>query len=144
STDMQGGTLNAAWGGGLGTVSGNTVTLDGNAQGTLNNKGTFTIPDNSTTILVGTINNTGTIQINAVGDATFLRMNGGVTLTGAGTVTMATTGTGQAIISADCNCSAALTNVNNVIQGVGQIGNNGLPLTNQAGGTINANISGTN
>ena len=33
----------------------------------------------------------------------------------------------------------AINNVNNLIQGAGQIGNNGLLITNQSGGVINAN-----
>ncbi len=38
--------------------------------------------------------------------------------------------------------AGALVNVNNLIEGAGQIGNNGLILTNQVGGVINANFSG--
>jgi len=35
--------------------------------------------------------------------------------------------------------NGALINVNNLIQGSGQIGNNDLPITNQSGGVIDAN-----
>ena len=144
SATIQGGTLNTTGGGVLGVPLSSSATLDGTAQGTLNNKGVFTLADNSTAVLVGTINNTNSILVNAVGDATFLRMQGAVTLTGGGTVTMSMTGSAPAIINADCSCGAQLTNVNNTIRGVGTIGNNGLPLINQAAGVINANVPGAN
>ena len=40
--------------------------------------------------------------------------------------------------------SSGLTpdNVDNTIQGTGQLGQNGLSLDNQAGGTVSANVSG--
>jgi hypothetical protein len=141
---IQGGTLNTTAGGLLGIPTGNSSTLDGNAQGTINNKGVFTVADGSVATLIGTINNTNAILLNAVGNATFLQLNGPVTLTGGGTVTMSTTGSGPAIINAACSCGAQLTNVNNIIQGVGTIGNNGLPVINQAAGVIDANVPGTN
>ncbi len=53
-----------------------------------------------------------------------------MTLTGGGTVTLSKGSSGTPILN---NTNAgALTNVNNTIQGAGQIGNNGLILTNQA------------
>ena len=98
---------------------------------------------NTLTPVAGTISNAGTITIAAGANNTFLSINGAVTLTGSGTLTLSTSGGGTAYINEACNCSAALTNVNNTIQGVGVIGNNGLPFTNQAGGTVNANGAGT-
>src|SRR5713101_8380043 len=70
----------------------------------------------------GTINNGGHLNINSTGTLTALDIQsagGLVTLTGGG----------------------ALTNVNNTIQGAGQIGNTQMGLNNQA--TINANIGGS-
>ena len=52
------------------------------------------------------------------------------------------TGGGNAILEQAAG-GLTLTNVNNTIQGDGIIGNNGLTLVNQAGGTINANSMGT-
>jgi hypothetical protein len=141
---IQGGTLNTTAGGLLSIPAGNSSTLDGTAQGTINNKGVFTVANGSVATLIGTINNTNAILLNAVGNSTFLQLNGPVTLTGGGTVTMSTTGSGPAIINAACSCGAQLTNVNNIIQGVGTIGQNGLPVINQAAGVIDANVPGTN
>ncbi len=136
---IQGGTITATGGGVLGAAANQTITLDGAAQGTLTIAGIFTGADNSTTNLVGTINNTGAIQINAVGNNTFLKITNGVTLTGAGTVTLSTTGGGTGFINQTV-ANSVLTNAGNIIQGRGQIGNNGLALINKA--TILANVSG--
>jgi Big-like domain-containing protein/beta-propeller repeat-containing protein len=138
---IQGGTLSSAGGGVLGVASGITATLDGATHGTLTISGTYTGPNNSTTILVGTINNTGAILVNAAANNTFLSISAGVSLTGGGTVTLSTTGGGVAVIN-ESGSGAILTNTNNIIQGVGQIGNNGLALVNQASGIIDANIAG--
>ena len=58
---IQGGTLATASGGVLGVAASTTITLDGATHGTLTISGAYTGPNNSTTILVGTINNTGAI-----------------------------------------------------------------------------------
>ena len=136
---IQGGTLMTTNGGVLGAAVSQSITLDGNALGPLKIVGTYTGPDNSSTIIAGTINNTGTIQINAVGNNTFLKATNGVTLTGGGTVTLSTGGGGTAFIN-QLVAGSTLTNVNNLIQGTGQIGNNGLAVVNQ--GSIEANQSG--
>ncbi len=125
---VQGGTLNNV----SGTIAGISATLDGStAAGAVTILGTFT--GNSTsapTFLLGTINNQGTIvggeQLTLVGDTT---------LQGGGTVSLG----GGAI-----DGTHVLTNVDNTIQGRGAIGDSfgGFPtLVNQAGGTINANVS---
>jgi hypothetical protein len=72
----------------------------------------------------------------ATANNTFLSISGNVSLTGAGTVTLSTSGGGTPIIN-ESGSNAVLTNVGNTIQGIGQIGNNGLALVNQS--TINAN-----
>ena len=102
--------------------------------------GNFTVANDAQVNVLGTINNTGTIAVSAAGNNTVLQIQGNVTLTGAGTVTLSTSGNGTAIINEDG--ASTLTNVNNVIQGEGQIGNNGLTVVNQAVGKINANIAG--
>ncbi len=125
---VQGGTLNNV----SGTIAGISATLDGStAAGAVTILGTFT--GNSTsapTFLLGTINNQGTIvggeQLTLVGDTT---------LQGGGTVSLG----GGAI-----DGTHVLTNVDNTIQGRGAIGDSlgGFPtLINEAGGTINANLS---
>ncbi len=140
SGTVQGGILATASNGILTNPPGNSFTLDGSSQGTLTIAGTFVVGNSSTTSLTGTINNTGAIQVNAGGNNTFLTMSGGVSLTGGGTVTLTKGGNGTAAI-ATSGGAQTLTNVNNTLQGFGVIGWNGLLLTNQAGGTINANTN---
>ena len=68
----------------------------------------------------------------------FLTFNGTVTLTGSGTVTMSQAiSNGQPILR-NAN-GGVLDNINNLIQGSGQIGNNGLLIHNHVAGVINAN-----
>jgi hypothetical protein len=84
-------------------------------------------------MVLGTINNQGNIQVGGS-----LVLNGDTVLQGGGTVTPGGTG-------AFLDGTHVLTNVNNTIQGAGQIGDStfGFPtLVNGAAGTINANISG--
>ncbi len=135
---IQGGTLASANGGILTIPAGNSITLDGSSQGALNIAGTYVIANSSTTFLVGTVNNTGAVQINAAGNNTFLTMASAVSLTGAGTVTLTTTGNGSPAL-ATSGGNQTLTNVSNTLLGTGVIGWNGLAVVNQ--GTINANAS---
>src|SRR5579863_8731997 len=136
---IQSGTLSTNGGGSLGVAAGNGLTLDGNAHGPLTIVGAYTGANNSSTYLVGTISNTGNIQLNAGSNNTFLAMAAGVSLVGNGTVTLSSTpGGGNAILS-DVNGNQLLINVDNTLQGTGVIGYNGLEVTNQ--GTINANVA---
>ena len=132
-TTLQGGTLSTLNGGVLGVAANNTITLDGTTHGTLTNAGTFTAANNSSTILTGTINNTGAILVAATTNNTFLTISGAASLTGAGTLTLSSTSGGLPIIN-EAGGGVVLTNVANTIQGQGQIGNNGLSMVNQ--GTI--------
>ena len=146
-TVIYGGTLNNN-GSHLGSNGGGiTVTLDGSdpVQGAVTINGTYTNELNSTTILKGSIIN------NAAGNGNILvyggygadgvvEVPGSVTLTGGGTVTLDTLSNccgGYAYLSLP-NSTSKLDNVDNTIQGVGIISNNGT-LINEAGGTINGN-----
>ncbi|MGI9172775.1 MAG: beta strand repeat-containing protein [Chthoniobacterales bacterium] len=127
-------------------ISGGTLTTSGdgvirvptNASLTsLTSAGSFVGNDNSTTTLSGTINNTGSILLNGVSRPTSLAINGNVTLTGGGTVTLTD---GYDFIAG----SGTLTNVNNTIQGansfgLGSIGGDQISVINQASGLILAN-----
>ena len=138
SADIQGGTLTTIGGGTIETLSGNTTWLDGSTNGTLTIVGAYTGEDNSSTILSGTINNTGAILLSAAADNVNLRMNYTVTLTGGGTILMTETGAGGQPTIENYN-NGNLTNVNNVIQGAGQIvASNGWSFTNSPAGVINA------
>jgi hypothetical protein len=140
-TTIQGGTLNTLNGGVLGVAAGNTITLDGTAQGSITNAGTFTVADNADLFVTGTLNNTGALLLNSAGNLCRIRINTGLTLTGGGTVTLANSNhNGNASIRVEA-AGVTLTNANNTIQGEGQIGNGtNLALLNQS--TINANVSG--
>ena len=128
---ITGGTLNTASGGAM--RSSGSATLQGV---TLSAKSLFTSSNGSTTTLLGTINNLGTIaQIGGNGQNAFLSIGNAVTLIGGGTVlldTIATSG-GNAFIVGNGN---TLTNTNNTILGTGVIGNGSLALIN--GGVIDA------
>ncbi|MGC1583875.1 MAG: choice-of-anchor D domain-containing protein [Candidatus Acidiferrales bacterium] len=141
---IQGGTLTTVNGGALGTlVSGNGGTLDASTHGAITLIGTYSITNNTNTYAVGTLNNTGVIQVNADNTTAALITNGNLTLTGGGTVAMATTGNGGSAYVYQNVGSTTLTNVNNTIQGTGIIGYNGLAVVNGAAGIINANLSGS-
>ena len=121
-------TLSTTGSGVIRVVAGQTASLTN-----VTNQGTFIADDNSTTQLSGTITNSGTMTIHSTGDATQLMLTGGdVMLNGGGTVTL--------VGSAYIDGSNRLTNVDNTIQGYGNIGNNGIAITNQ--GLIDANVSG--
>ena len=99
----------------------------------------LTISNNQMLTVSGNISNAGTITVSANGNATYLTVAGAVTLTGSGTVTLTTGANGNTAYIYQSGTSS-LTNVNNTIQGEGQ-----LPiatLVNQAARTINGNQSG--
>jgi len=143
NTDIQGGTLTNS-SSTLGTTQGN-VFLDGSTTaGAITLNGTYTAALNTGTYLLGTINNNNNILVNGGGgyNTELYADSTNVTLQGGGTVTLSTaSGAGSAILM-EGSADLTLTNVNNTIQGSGIIGDNGLTLVNQAGGTINANVSG--
>ncbi|MEP6822649.1 MAG: hypothetical protein ABI946_09905, partial [Chthoniobacterales bacterium] len=118
--------------------SGSIVNLDTATLTTLTNSGALVGNNNTTTTLVGTITNLGSISLNSVGNFTDLSISGDVTLTGAGVVNLTSA---DRILG-----SGTLTNVNNTIQGgfngSGNFGNNAIGIINQAGGLISANVSG--
>jgi len=144
NADIVGGTLNTLNGGMLETVG--SSTLDGKTNGalTLSKGSTYTGNTGTVTSVLGTITNNGTIQlIGGSNTNAFLGLSANTTLNGGGTVTLAYNGSesGAAYIQQNAS-NLTLTNVNNIIDGTGVIGNGGLTLVNQSGGTIDANTSG--
>jgi fibronectin-binding autotransporter adhesin len=135
-----------------GTLSGNVESENGSlvdgstAQGQVNNQGTLTVLNNSTMTIHGTINNTGAIVLAGQGNGTNLYVGnnstGTTTLTGGGTLTLQNSDHNNAtVIYGDNN--QLLENVNNTIEGEGQIGaGHGMLLQNDASGVVNANVSG--
>jgi fibronectin-binding autotransporter adhesin len=139
SSTIEGGTLNGAFQ----TLANGSGTLDGTTQGaiTISTGGTYLVPNNSDLIVQGMITNKGTIELAATANSVILGLNNNTTLNGGGTVSMSATLNGNAFIQQQI-AGLTLTNVNNLIEGAGIIGNSALTLVNQSAGTVDANISG--
>ncbi len=133
---IRGGTLQTANGG---VIHGATGTrLEGTTHA-VSNTGHLRIPGGNTTLAVGTIENTGTIEINALlnnNDAYLRPVSGELRLTGGGVVQMSDSLRNWIYQSS----GGSLVNVDNTIQGAGNVGWNGAStvITNQA--TIVANL----
>ena len=108
--------------------SGDSLAFNNGQQITVVNSGAGT----------GTIVNSGTIALNSGGTSTDLVINGNVTLSGGGTITLGNNNNNRIFGTV---ATDRLTNVDNTIQGAGQIGADFMALTNQ--GTIVANQSNT-
>ena len=135
--------------------SGETITLQGvdasaltasnfvfDQTPTVENSGTMTISDGAVLPLSGIVDNTGVIELNSTGNLTELVITGdGVTLEGGGQIVMSD-GSGNEIVGS--SSSAILTNADNTISGVGQIGtgDGNLSLINETAGIINADVAG--
>ena len=135
--------------------SGETITLHGTNAASLTagnflfdqtpvveNHGNMTIGDGAVLPLTGTIDNTGTIALNASGDQTELQIVGdGATLQGGGQLVLSDS---SANVIVGATSTTTLTNVDNTISGAGQIGlgDGNLTLVNGAHGTIDANAAG--
>jgi hypothetical protein len=126
SASIVGGTLQTSGTGIIQTTT--SESLDGSSN-TVTNSGSVLIRNGDVLSVSGTINNTSTIDLSAIAALTFLRCAGGpVTLTGAGTVTMSNSSNNRI----DATGGGSLTNVNNTIQGSGNVGVNLMNVTNQS------------
>jgi len=134
SITISGGTVTTS-GGGVVSANGNGFSgpaLDGRTN-MVTNAGTFQIPDGNAAELLGTVNNTGTILLNGATSQTHLHFQAqSATLAGKGTVMMSNNPNNT--IGA---FGGGLTNLNNTIQGAGQIGNTQAAVNNK--GKIIAN-----
>jgi hypothetical protein len=129
NTAISGGTLQTA---GSGIIELQNATLKD-----LANSGRVAVQNGQTGYLEGTITNNGTLQLNSTGSLTDLRINGDVTLTGPGSLTMGNH-TNNRILNG--SAVGTLTNAaSHTIQGAGQLGTNLIGLNNQ--GLIVANQS---
>ena len=146
---VEGGTLNNTTAGGtFETTAGST--LDGTTHGalTISTGSSVTATNNTTTSLLGTIDNEGSLeQIGGNGQNGFLNIAGATTLTGGGTVTLDTISNGGSVFVQ--GNAQTLTNTNNTIQGTGIIGNGSLALINEGlldatpeGGTSTLTLNG--
>jgi hypothetical protein len=136
SPTINGGTLQTLLGGVI-SASGNPTLNGVTNTGT----GSYQVPNAQQTTLVGTITNSGAIQLNATNSNTILWESGAVTLTGGGTVTLSDD---TSNILAPSVANSSLTNVNNTISGSGDIGNGSLAFTNDAAGVVDATSTHSN
>ncbi len=136
-------------------ASGETITLQGTDAGSLTagnfvfdqtpvteNAGSMVVSDGALLPLNGTIDNTGTILLYSSGDQTEVQLTGdGITLDGGGYVILSDNSDNVIV---GTSSASTLTNVDNTISGVGQIGSGDgtLTLINEAHATIDANITG--
>ncbi len=127
---VTGGTLATTGNGVVETASGG-ATLSG-----LTNAGTYVMPNGTVTELVGTINNTGTMQLNSAGSTTELLVSGNVTLKGSGTLTLSNSANN---VIAGAGSGTPILTTSNTIQGAGTIGEASMGLVSK--GTILANQS---
>lgn len=136
SATIQNGTLA---GSGLIQTNGSSV-LNGV---TISSGTTYTAGLGTTTGLVGSLSNSGNLQVNAgFGNNTVLNIQSDLTLSGGGTVTLNSGDNNGRVFVQQSGGSFTLTNADNTIQGYGTIGNGGLALANQASGLVTANVSG--
>jgi hypothetical protein len=133
--DIIGGTLKVVGTGAFQTVDINSL-FNGQTS-TINNTGLVNILNNTALTLQGAINNTGTISLSSAGNVTDLIIDTtGATLSGKGKVNLSSNGENRIY---GATTASTLTNVDNTIQGGGQIGAGQLTLVNEAAGVINAN-----
>jgi hypothetical protein len=136
---IEGGTIKTANGGAVYETANGT--LDGSAHA-VTNLGQVTIDNNQVLGLLGSIVNDGTITLNSVGNGTYLEADGPtVTLTGGGTILLSNNVNNYIIGEPGTN---ELDNVNNLIEGAGQIGGaNPIDFVNGAAGVVDASASST-
>src|ERR1700683_4793504 len=122
-----------------GIAGGDMVTADSQIPTTgvlfIGAKSTVIVGNNNQLTLNGNIANLGLIQVDSTGAGTWLNIAGSLTLTGGGQITL----TNASALIRRPSGTSVLTNVNNTISGLGDVGNNGMTLINQAAGVVNAN-----
>ncbi len=136
SVSIAGGLLTTSGTGEIRVQAGNTASISG-----LTNSGIMRLEDNSNLDLSGAIVNSGVIQVDSGGNSTDLRIDNTVaTLTGSGLISM--NHNAARWVDEVGSPNGSLVNVNNTIEGIGNIGANTLQLENQVNGLIHANVSG--
>ena len=138
---IQGGTVDTTSASGAGSlqISDDGTPLPYLHDVTVENAGQWSIP--SVTI-DGTLDNTGGVTVES--GATLTVGGDWLTTHGGGTITLDPAVAGQAYILSDGTGGNTPTfeNVDNTIQGAGQIGDQYLRIQNDSGGVIDANVSG--
>jgi hypothetical protein len=104
----------------------------------LTNSGRLQSFNNSDTEILGTVNNTGTMEILAGASSTDVEVQaGGATLTGGGTLRLTGTNAGLNGVSAE-----SLNIESQLVVGQGSLGENTIDIFNGFGGTIEADVNG--
>ena len=126
----------ASGGTAINSVGGNLdAVVSATDSGTLVNSGAVNVRNGGTlTVGAATLNNAGSINLLGTFSATELLIEQNVTLSGGGTVSMSGN---QSLITGGSGFT--LTNVNNKIIGVGEIGDSHFAINNQSSGVINGN-----
>ena len=139
NSTIRGGTLLSSVGPSvIEVVSGQVATLDGSTK-SVTDSATLNVLNNSTLTLLGAISTAkGSINLNAGANSTDLRINSAVvTLSGAGKINLGSSANNRIYSNAGFE---QLVNVDNTIQGGGQIGaGTALQLVNETKGVVNAN-----
>jgi hypothetical protein len=131
--DIIGGTLNSSGAGAVTIQGGQVATLDGSSS-TVTNENQIAINNQGSLTLLGTLVNAGTISLQSINQPTeFVVGSPTLTLTGGGVVSLSDNQNNYIFGAASAD---VLDNVNNVIEGSGQIGDNTLTVINA--GTIDA------
>lgn len=136
SARISGGTFSTSGGGVIRVLNSHGIFLDG-----LTNSGSFLGSDNSTTVISGTITNTGDFTITTDGNFTTLRIDTSATLAGAGALTLTRNSAATGASNARIAGGGTFTN-QSTIQGEGLVGSNETAIINAASGIIQANVSG--
>jgi hypothetical protein len=134
SVSITGGTLTTSGSGAINVLANNFAFLTG-----VTNSGTLNAQNNTQLNLTGAITNTGTINIQGSGNATYLIITGAVTLSGGGTIDLTSTnGSYTNQIYGEGTTPTLVSS--NTIEGAGNLGSSNMGFTNN--GTVDANVAG--
>lgn len=131
-SSVSGGTLNGL--GQLNSVGGNTF-----SNIVINSGTTLALANNTSATFAGTLNNAGKVTLNSIGNSTDLLVDSaGLTLSGGGEILLVGNFANRVRASSGL---PTLTNTDNTLHGIGQLGGNEVRIVNQ--GNIIADVSGS-
>ena len=130
--DITGGVFEST---GAGVIQGNTTGASTIIRSVTNN-GVIRLPNDIDLYVLGGLVNNGTFQMNSAGNATDVYVGDNLTISGSGVWQLTNNAQNRIYDVTGAYQGRVLTNVNNTIQGAGQIGLNTIDIVNQPGGTI--------
>jgi hypothetical protein len=117
-------------------IANNGTNLFNGATQSVTIKGEVIVANNEQLNITGTISNTGTINLQSGGNGTVLEVtSASLTLNGGGTILLSDNNNNYIYAAAGTDI---LNNVNNIIEGSGNLGDGALTLVNGLAGTISA------